>query len=66
MHRPRSFDAGQPASRYVMTRVHGESRESLDPALRREGWADLGPVDPVKAILMANRLRVRAHGCRTN
>lgn len=34
---------------------HGESQELLAPTLRGEGWIDLGPVDAVKAILVANR-----------
>ena len=40
--------------RYVMNCRHGESLEALDPALRKGGWADLGSVDAVQAILVAN------------
>lgn len=52
---PFSYCANVLQKRYVMTCMHGESRESLDPAVRWEGGTDLGPVDAVKAILVANR-----------
>lgn len=52
---PFSYCINVLQKRYAMTCRHGESREFLGPALRGEGWTDLGPVDAVKAILVANR-----------